>query len=148
MVDKMIRNTKIEIILIVLFIIISIPLWFYLKQELNSNFTQAIASETKLDLILNNNDGFDNVIVNNAYQVNKKYRILLVVDENCDHSDIIINKVKYQLDSFEKKQVDDSYVYILTTKTIKGTRDGYKIDLDLQNKSVNYYYKLEELTDF
>ena len=33
-------------------------------------------------------------------------------------------------------------------KTIKGTRDGYKIDINLQNKNVNYYYKLEELTDF
>ena len=148
MVDKMIRNTKIEITLIIIFIIISIPLWIYLKQELNSQLALAIEGETKLDLFLNNIDGFDNVIVNNAYQVNKKYRILLVTDKNCDNSSITINTIKYQLDNFEKRKVDDNYIYVLTTKTIKGTRDGYKIDINLQNKNVNYYYKLEELTDF
>ena len=144
----MIRNTKIEITLIIIFIIISIPLWIYFKQELNSQLALAIEGETKLDLFLNNIDGFDNVIVNNAYQVNKKYRILLVTDKNCDNSSITINTIKYQLDNFEKRKVDDSYIYVLTTKTIKGTRDGYKIDINLQNKNVNYYYKLEELTDF
>ena len=148
MVDKMIINTKIEITLIIIFIIISIPLWIYFKQELNSQLALAIEGETKLDLFLNNIDGFDNVIVNNAYQVNKKYRILLVTDKNCDNSSITINTIKYQLDNFEKRKVDDSYIYVLTTKTIKGTRDGYKIDINLQNKNVNYYYKLEELTDF
>ena len=148
MVDKMIINTKIEITLIIIFIIISIPLWIYLKQELNSQLALAIEDETKLDLFLNNIDGFDNVIVNNAYQVNKKYRILLVTDKNCDNSSITINTIKYQLDNFEKRKVDDNYIYVLTTKTIKGTRDGYKIDINLQNKNVNYYYKLEELTDF
>lgn len=144
----MIINTKIEITLIIIFIIISIPLWIYFKQELNSQLALAIEGETKLDLFLNNIDGFDNVIVNNAYQVNKKYRILLVTDKNCDNSSITINTIKYQLDNFEKRKVDDSYIYVLTTKTIKGTRDGYKIDINLQNKNVNYYYKLEELTDF
>lgn len=148
MVDKMIINTKIEITLIIIFIIISIPLWIYFKQELNSQLALAIEGETKLDLFLNNIDGFDNVIVNNAYQVNKKYRILLVTDKNCDNSYITINKREYQLDNFEKRKVDDNYIYVLTTKTIKGTRDGYKIDINLQNKNVNYYYKLEELTDF
>ena len=148
MVDKMIINTKIEITLIIIFVIVSIPLWFYLKQELNSQLALAIEGETKLDLFLNNIDGFDNVIVNNAYQVNKKYRILLVTDKNCDNSSITINTIKYQLDNFEKRKVDDNYIYVLTTKTIKGTRDGYKIDINLQNKNVNYYYKLEELTDF
>lgn len=144
----MIINTKIEITLIIIFIIISIPLWIYFKQELNSQLALAIEGETKLDLFLNNIDGFDNVIVNNAYQVNKKYRILLVTDKNCDNSSITINTIKYQLDNFEKRKVDDNYIYVLTTKTIKGTRDGYKIDINLQNKNVNYYYKLEELTDF
>ena len=144
----MIRNTKIEITLIIIFIIISIPLWIYFKQELNSQLALAIEGETKLDLFLNNIDGFDNVIVNNDYQVNKKYRILLVTDKNCDNSSITINTIKYQLDNFEKRKVDDNYIYVLTTKTIKGTRDGYKIDINLQNKNVNYYYKLEELTDF
>ena len=148
MVDKMIRNTKIEITLIIIFVIVSIPLWFYLKQELNSQLALAIEGETKLDLFINNIDGFDNVIVNNAYQVNKKYRILLITEENCDNLYITINKAKYKLSDFSKEKIDNNYIYILTTKTIKGTRDGYKIDLDLQNKNVNYYYKLEELTDF
>lgn len=144
----MIRNTKIEIISIILFTIISIPLWIYFKQELNSQLALAIEEETNLELVLNNIDGYDNVIVDNTYQINKKYRILLVTDKNCDNSYITINKIQYKLNDFKKEKTDNNYIYILAAKTIKGTRDGYKIDLDLQNKDVNYYYKLEELTDF
>ena len=79
MVDKMIINTKIEITLIIIFVIVSIPLWFYLKQELNSQLALAIEGETKLDLFLNNIDGFDNVIVNNDFT---KYSVGVVLWES------------------------------------------------------------------
>ena len=146
MVDKMIKYTKIEIFLVIVFLIFSIPLWNYLKNELDSNYTLAIEDATSLDLYLNNVDGYDNVIVSNSILELKKYRLLLVSDKNIDGSTITINNIKYKLSNYIKE--DNNYIYILTTNSVKGTRNGYKIDLDLQNKNVNYYYTLEELTDF
>ncbi len=146
MVDKMIKYTKIEIFLVIVFLILSIPLWNYLKNELDSNYTLAIDEENDLDLYLNNVDGYDNVIVSNSILELKKYRLLLVSDKNIDGSTITINNIKYKLSNYIKE--DNNYIYVLTTNSIKGTRYGYKIDLDLQNKNVNYYYTLEELTDF
>lgn len=146
MVDKMIKYTKIEIFLVIVFLILSIPLWNYLKNELDSNYTLAIDEENDLDLYLNNVDGYDNVIVSNSILELKKYRLLLVSDKNIDGSTITINNIKYKLSNYIKE--DNNYIYVLTTNSVKGTRYGYKIDLDLQNKNVNYYYTLEELTDF
>ena len=146
MVDKMIKYTKIEIFLVIVFLILSIPLWNYLKNELDSNYTLAIDEENDLDLYLNNVDGYDNVIVSNSILELKKYRLLLVSDKNINGSTITINNIKYKLSNYIKE--DNNYIYVLTTNSIKGTRYGYKIDLDLQNKNVNYYYTLEELTDF
>ena len=146
MVDKMIKYTKTEIFLVIVFIILSIPLWNYLKNELDSNYTLAIEDATSLDLYLNNVDGYDNVIVSNSILELKKYRLLLVSDKNINGSTITINNIKYKLSNYIKE--DNNYIYVLTTNSVKGTRDGYKIDLDLQNKNVNYYYTLEELTDF
>ena len=146
MVDKMIKYTKTEIFLVIVFLILSIPLWNYLKNELDSNYTLAIDEENDLDLYLNNVDGYDNVIVSNSILELKKYRLLLVSDKNIDGSTITINNIKYKLSNYIKE--DNNYIYVLTTNSVKGTRDGYKIDLDLQNKNVNYYYTLEELTDF
>lgn len=146
MVDKMIKYTKTEIFLVIVFLILSIPLWNYLKNELDSNYTLAIDEENDLDLYLNNVDGYDNVIVSNSILELKKYRLLLVSDKNINGSTITINNIKYKLSNYIKE--DNNYIYVLTTNSVKGTRDGYKIDLDLQNKNVNYYYTLEELTDF
>ena len=146
MVDKMIKYTKIEIFLVIVFLILSIPLWNYLKNELDSNYTLAIDEENDLDLYLNNVDGYDNVIVSNSILELKKYRLLLVSDKNIDGSTITINNIKYKLSNYIKE--DNNYIYVLTTNSIKGTRYGYKIDLDLQNRNVNYYYTIEELTDF
>lgn len=146
MVDKMIKYTKIEIFLVIVFLILSIPLWNYLKNELDSNYTLAIEDATSLDLYLNNVDGYDNVIVSNSILELKKYHLLLVSDKNINGSTITINNIKYKLSNYIKE--DNKYIYTLTTNSVKGTRNGYKIDLDLQNKNVNYYYTLEELTDF
>lgn len=148
MVDKMIKYTKIEICLIILFLIISIPLWKYLEKQLNENYTLAVNAETSLSLYLNNTDDYDNVIVDNSYLIFKKYALLLKVSENIDKEYITINNIKYKISNFSKQKIDNNHIYTLTTKIIKGTRNGYKIDLDLSDKSINYSYSIKEITDF
>lgn len=115
MVDKMIRNTKIEIGIIIIFVVLSIPMWRYFESKLNSNLAAALEMEPKLALILNNIDGYDNVIVDNACQISKKYQVLLIAEENCDELCISINGTTYELKNFEKEIRDDNHVYILAT---------------------------------
>lgn len=148
MVNKLIRRRKIEIILVLLFVIISIPLWQYLEKELNARLTNALEEETKLELALNHVGGYDNVIVNNAYTVDKKYELLLITNKNCNDLTITMNQSKYLLADFFKEKDENNYVYTLAIDDIKGSRKGYKIILNLENKDISYYYKLEELTYF
>ena len=68
MVEKMIRNTKIEIIIVILFVIISIPVWQLLSNNLEKNLASAIKANTRLELILNKINDYDNLIVNNTDQ--------------------------------------------------------------------------------
>lgn len=148
MIERKIRNTYIEIVFIIIFIIISIPLWKYLNQKLNVSLAETIKAETNLELVLNNKDGYDNVIVNNAYQIPKKYQVLLIADKDCNNELITINGINYQLKDFLAKEENGNYAYVLATNTVKGSRNGYKIDTNLSNKNIKYYYELEELADF
>ena len=144
MVDKMIKYTKIEIAIVIIFVILSIPLWNFLNKKLTSNLTMALEQETRLELIQNNVDGYDNLIVNNGYTEEKIYQLLLVTESNNDYTSIMINGKTYQLKDFTKKQKDNLYAYILITDTIKQTRKGYKIDLNFDNNEIIYYYELKE----
>ena len=140
----MIKYTKIEIAIVIIFVILSIPLWNFLNKKLTSNLTMALEQETRLELIQNNVDGYDNLIVNNGYTEEKIYQLLLVTESNNDYTSIMINGKTYQLKDFTKKQKDNLYAYILITDTIKQTRKGYKIDLNFDNNEIIYYYELKE----
>ena len=148
MVEKMIRNTKIEIVIIIIFIILSIPLWQLLSKNLEENLANALEANTKLELILNHVDGYDNVIVNNAHNIEKNYQIVLITEKNCDNSSIVINNQEYLLNEFKKEKIKEGYAYILASDDILATRKGYKITSNLANNKIIYYYKLEELTVF
>ena len=91
MVEKMIRNTKIEIIIVILFVIISIPVWQLLSNNLEKNLASAIKANTRLELILNKINDYDNLIVNNTDQSVKRYQVVLITEKNCDNTSIIIN---------------------------------------------------------
>ena len=148
MVNKLIRRRKIEIILVALFVIISIPLWQYLEKELNTRLTNALQEETRLELAFNRAGGYDNVIINNAYTIDKKYQLLLITEENCNDLVITMNNNEYVLANFFQENGKEGYIYTLATDDIKGSRKGYKITLNLENKDISYYYKLEELIYF
>ena len=148
MVEKMIRNTIIEIGIIIIFIVASFFIWPYFQKELDYNLVNALENETKLELLLNNVGGYDNVIVNNEYNTNKTYQIVLITTSNCDNAKITINNKESSLLAFPKEKRGENYAYILATDNIQSSRKGYKILLNLDKKITNYYYQLEELTYF
>lgn len=146
MINKMINKTIFEIIIIILFTILSIPVWNHYRN--NINLANSLVNENKLKLAINNVDGYDNVIVENKYTNEEKYRLLLITEKDCDYIAISINKQNYLLKDFPKEKKNNHYVYTLATDYIKSSRKGYKIMTNLKELAIIYSYKLEELTYF
>ena len=88
---KLIKNSILEIILAVLIVIISIPVWNYYQNKMNYTLS-LIEEETNLKLAVNKKDGYENIIVSNAYTDSKKYQLLLLTEKNCDQEFITINR--------------------------------------------------------
>ncbi len=141
----MIRNTIIEIVIVILFVIISIPTWQFFNN--NISIASQIENRFNLKLAINNQDGYDNVIVDNTYSIAKNYELILTTDQNCDDLTITINTKSYPLHTFSKIEGGSNYQYILAIDTLKASRKGYKINLNLEDPTINYYYSLIELTE-
>ena len=73
---------------------------------------------------------------------------MLITEENCNDLVITMNNNEYVLANFFQENGKEGYIYTLATDDIKGSRKGYKITLNLENKDISYYYKLEELIYF
>ena len=142
MVNKMIFHTIIEIIIVLVFVFLSIPLWQFLSNHFNNELNRTISTSMPLELMLNHVDGFDNVIVNNGYHINQSYQVLLVADKNCNEEIITVNGVKSKLENFQNYKEDDTYIYILDSNNIKASRVGYKIDTKIDEENINYHYEL------
>ena len=142
MVNKLIFHTIIEIIIVLVFVFLSIPLWQFLSNHFNNELNRTISASMPLELMLNHVDGFDNVIVNNGYHINQSYQVLLVADKNCNEEIITVNGVKSKLENFQNYKEDDTYIYILDSNNIKASRVGYKIDTKIDEKNINYHYEL------
>ena len=142
MVNQLIFHTIIEIIIVLVFVFLSIPLWQFLSNHFNNGLNRTISTSMPLELMLNHVDGFDNVIVNNGYQINQSYQVLLVADKNCNEEIITINGVKSKLENFQNYKEDDTYIYILDSNNIKASRVGYKIDTKIDEENINYHYEL------
>lgn len=50
LVEKMILETKIEIVIIIVFLILSIPVWQFLSNEFHNNLTTALNNENNWEL--------------------------------------------------------------------------------------------------
>ena len=89
MINKMIRNTILEIAIVILLVIITMFIWPILNKNMNYSLTNALAHESELELILNNVGGYDNVIVNNSYRTNKEYAVLKQISASSKSSQTV-----------------------------------------------------------
>ncbi len=145
MVDKTIKTKIIEILIIILIVIISIPTWNYFNRKIEMNLQKTLAGLNNLELKTNNVDGYDNVIVGNSSTTNRKYQLLLIADKNYNNIKITINENTKLLENYPHKKEKDFFVYIISEEAIKGSQRGYKITLNINKNMLNYHYKLKEL---
>ena len=144
MVDKLIRGRIIEIIIVLLFVLVSIPIWKAFQER------YSMANVTTMDEFkVNKYENTDNLLVQNDYYLFKNFKVFLKVDDNLDeNTQVIINGIAHSVDEFSKEKKNNEYLYTLLVDSMYGGIKNYSIDVILANNNVNYNYVLEEIYNF
>jgi len=148
LVDKLIRGKILEIAVVIVLVILTIPVWQSFDKKISA------ANVTTLDdyninfNILNLKDT-DRILVSNEYSINKKYTIYLVInDENLVNSNITINNQEYKLEDFYYKKDNNKYVYTLVNDHIAASLTIYDIKIESKTENTKYSYIFEEKNIF
>lgn len=147
LVGKLIRGKIIEITLVIVFVLISIPVWQNFEKKVSeANVTTLEDYNIKFDVIHNKTD---KIIINNDYYINKNYKIFLITNKKIEqeNSKIIINNKEYNINEFYQGRVMNNYVYTLIDDYILAETTYYEIKPILSNKDINYKYMFEESAD-
>ena len=164
-IERKILKTKINIILTVIWIILSGIYWDkfniseyenYAKESLSSS-TIAFDIESENGYILNvtdspKDDQLDKMILrvyNNTYMKNY-YQMALKLEKKCDYNklNILINDNEYSLKSLLINEDKEYYYFVLGENELVDKSDIYEISLFISPKDVNYFVNQDYIIDF
>lgn len=149
MINKLIRGRIIEIIVVIILVGLSIPVWQNIERRISSA-SITTAEEYNLEFKIETKGTKEVLTVNNRYHINKKYKIFLEIDENASTSDtkIVINNEIYNLDSFNCEKKRNKYIYTLINDYITFLSSSYEIEFLTSEKNISYTYNFEESINF
>ena len=149
MVDKLIRGKIIEIAVVIVFVIITIPVWQAFDKKISAANVTTM-EDYNMNFDVTNLNTLDRIIVSNDYYINKNYTIYLVVNNmiNQEKSNIIINNELYKLEDFYSKKEKNNYVYTLVSDYLTASSALYDIKPEINGENNNYTYIFEEKTIF
>lgn len=145
MINRLIRGAIIEIIITLMFVGASIPIWnSFLKKVSAANITTL--DDLNLDFNIATYNNNDTIEVNNSYYINKNYKINLIVnkDINAEKSKVKINNIEYKLIDFECEKRNNKYIYTLINDYINASSETYKISPIIIGDANDYSYLFEE----
>lgn len=149
MINKLIRGRIIEIIVVIILVGLSIPVWQNFERKISSA-SITTAEEYNLEFKIETKGKKEVLTVNNRYHINKKYKIFLEIDEKVSTSDtkIVINNEIYDLDSFNREKKKNKYIYTLINDYITFLSSSYEIEFLTPEKNISYTYNFEESINF
>lgn len=149
MINKLIRGRIIEIIVVIVLVVCSIPIWQNFERKISSA-SITTADDYNLSFKVEKNGNKELLTVNNNYHINKTYKIQLELDKNVSPDDIIIsiNGENYYLDNFDKKEKRNKQIYTLINNYISFITNTYEIELKTPLKNLSYTYNFEESVNF
>lgn len=149
MINKLIRGKIIEIIVVIVLVVCSIPIWQNFERKISAA-SITTADDYNLSFKVEKNGSKELLIVNNNYHINKTYKIQLELDKNVSPNDIIIsiNGENYYLDNFDKKEKRNKQIYTLINNYISFITNTYEIELKTPLKNLSYTYNFEESVNF
>lgn len=149
MVDKLIRGKIFEIIVVILFVFISIPVWKSFEEKISAANVTTL-DDYNVDFDVYSIDNTDRIIVNNSYYINKNYKIMLVVDKKLDtkNSKMLINSKEYNISDFYYEKEKGKYVYTIVDDYVIASSIYYNIKPELSGENTDYTYIFEEKSVF
>ena len=149
MVDKLIRGKIVEIVVVLLMVIISIPVWNSFEDKISTANIMEL-DKYNLEFDIRKNTSSDLITINNNYYINKQYKLMIVVDNKVDenNSKIKINNTIYKLSDFKSEKDRNNKIYILINDFILANTVDYEISPSLNGKNSNYSYIFEEKSIF
>lgn len=149
MVDKLIRERIIEIVIVLILVVTSIPVWNNFDKKI-SEANILTADDCNLEFNHKNKGPKDILTVNNNYHINKKYKIFLELDKNIDitSSEIIINNKTYKLSDFYKETKRNKNIFTIVNEYITYLSSIYEVELKIDANDVYYTYNFEESNNF
>ena len=149
MVDKLIWGKIVEIIIVIGFVIVSIPIWKNFEERFSTAKVTTLDDYNMYFDIYEENDT-DTIIATNEFYINKNYKILLVVDEEIDvlNSTIKINEENYNLKDFYSENKGNKVIYTLVDTYISADTNYFDIKPSIIGKNINYSYDFVESNIF
>ena len=147
--NKLIRRKIIEIALVAIFLGVSIPIWGNFEKQISAANITTI-KDYPINFMVNKNNRSDNLIVDNPYNINKNYRVYLVVDKeiNAKKTILTVNKENYILDEFYGVEEEKNIKYSLIDSNLAASVESYEISLKINGENKEYQYIFEEKNNF
>ena len=145
MVEKLIRGRIIEIIIVILLVLSSIPVWKSFENHISKAEITTL-DDLNLEFNIKNNSNGEQLVVNNNYNFNKEYKIFFQVNKNInkENSFIKINGLVYKLEDFYCKTKRGNYIYTIINDNIASDSKSYLVEPIIQGNNINYSYIFEE----
>ena len=145
LVGKLIRGKIVEITIVLVMVIVSIPVWNTFGKKI-SNANVIDIDQFNLAFAILDNGNSDTLTVTNDYRLNKSFRIVLRV--NIDNSSIIVNDKSYKLADFEQYKKGAYYYFNIVTDYVVAETLKYDVTPNLDGNIINYAYIFEENINF
>lgn len=142
-IDKLIRHYVCEIFVVIIFVIISIPIWEQLDKSGVANIANSYHTMDYLyldiDKYIGNDDFADIIAVVNDTNTNRGYELVAKISKELitENALININEEIKTLDEIKYSE-DEEYVYYLIAEgNVVGSQKDYSVEFDNTNIKYN-----------
>ena len=150
-INKLIRNYVLEIVVVIIFVVVSYPIWKLLDKSEMAKIASSYANMNYLyldiDKYVSTNDFYDAVTIWNETNTKRGYDLVVKIekDSTVEDLEVMINDKKYSLKNKKYKE-DNKYIYY---KLIKGTLVGGNVtyNIDYLSDDIDYSNVLYELIE-
>lgn len=141
-INKLIRHYVCEIFVVILFVVISVPIWEHfdktgIAKVANSYHTMDYLY-LDIDKYIGNDDFEDVIAVVNDTNTNRGYELVAKISKNLitDDVKIIVNDDTMLLDNLKYNEDDEYYYYLIGEGTVLGSQTDYIVEFE--NSVIKY----------
>lgn len=142
-INKLIRHYVCEIFVVILFVVISIPVWDHFDKSGISKIANSYSTMDYLyldiDKYVGNDDFMDAIAVVNDTNTNRGYELIVKIAKELITDDIIIiiNGEEKVLKNLKYSEDEEFYYYLVAKGNVVGTKTDYNVEFENTNLKYN-----------